>query len=114
MFIIPGLYTKSAEFKYITGLWVILSSFILTIGVLGLIINRNSIPFYLISFETLTLGIIFLLFIEITNYSTHSHEYSAISLVLLTLASVEVSTGLIIMSKFYRTECSLNYNQVLR
>ena len=93
---------------------MILSSFIITISILGLVINRNLIPFYLISFETLTLGIIFLLFIEISEYNIHSHEYSSISLILLTLASVEISTGLIIMSKFYRTECSLNYNQVLR
>jgi NADH:ubiquinone oxidoreductase subunit K len=97
---------------FLTNSGVILSSFIISIGLLGLILNRNILPSYLVSFETITLGVLFLLFTMSLYYNCN--ELPSFTLALLSMAAVEISTGLILMSKFYRTEHSLNYNQVIR
>lgn len=90
--------------------YLILSSLIFTIGMMGLFIHRKNVITILMSIELMLLAVN----INFAAFSTHAGELSGqiFSIINLTIAAAETSIGLAILLVYFRNKNSIEVSDI--
>lgn len=90
--------------------YLIVSAFIFTIGMTGLLINRKNVISILMSIELMLLSIN----INFVAFSVFLNELSGqvFSILILTIAAAETAIGLAILVLFYRNKGSIEVEDI--
>lgn len=85
--------------------------FIIILGFLGILLNRNCIIFMLVSAELIFCSIIF--FFLIFSYLIQNFDGQIIALYILTVVAAESAIGLSILVRYYRLRDTISVDSMI-